>query len=89
MLKICSNGFNLQFLKQAVKRKLLTVIHIYKGNFLMVTENVSERIFVGSFLAIKQITSKACGKANTTTDNHLPYERITESHRSHSFSYVL
>ena len=55
----------------------------------MVTENVSERIFVGSFLAIKQITSKACGKANTTTDNHLPYERITESHRSHSFSYVL
>ena len=89
MLKICSNGFNLQFLKQAMKRKLLSVTHISKGNFLMVTKSVSERICVGSFLAIKQIILKACGKANTTTDDHLPYERITEFHGSHSFSYVL
>lgn len=42
-----------------------------------------------SFWAIKQIILEARGKANTTTDDHLPYERTTEFHRSHSFSYVL
>ena len=55
----------------------------------MVVKSVFESKLMDSFWAIKQIILEARGKANTTTDDHLPYERTTEFHRNHGFSYVL